>query len=89
MTNLQTFLSMNEDRKAKCEMQYQLNKNSNILTELSQVWNVKFDDDSPSQFEWKQPLQTTLVLTGGEQHCLSFEEVFYPKGHGMIWKNYF
>ena len=40
MSNLHAFLSMTEDRKAKCDMQYQLNKDSNILKDLAQVWNV-------------------------------------------------
>ena len=30
MSKLYAFLSMTEDRKAKCDMQYQLNKDSNI-----------------------------------------------------------
>lgn len=40
MSNLHAFLSMTEDRKAKCDMQYQLNKDSNILKDLALVWNV-------------------------------------------------
>ena len=40
MSNLHSFLSMTEDRKAKCDMQYQLNKDSNILKDLAQIWNV-------------------------------------------------
>ena len=31
MSNLHAFLSMTKDRKAKCDMQYQLNKDSNLL----------------------------------------------------------
>ena len=40
MSQLHAFLSMTEDRKAKCDMQYQLNKDSNILKDLAQIWNV-------------------------------------------------
>ena len=40
VANLHAFLAMNEDRKAKCAMQYELNKPSNILKELNRVWNV-------------------------------------------------
>lgn len=40
MSNLHAFFSMTEDRKAKCNMQYQLNRDSNILKDLAQVWNV-------------------------------------------------
>ncbi|KAJ7394611.1 hypothetical protein OS493_000429 [Desmophyllum pertusum] len=40
MTNLHTFLSMNEDRKAKCDMEYELNKGSIILNDLAKIWDV-------------------------------------------------
>lgn len=43
VANLHAFLVMNEDRKAKCDMQYELNKPSNILKELNRVWNVDMD----------------------------------------------
>ena len=40
VANRHAFLAMNEDRKAKCGMQCELNKTSNILKELNRVWNV-------------------------------------------------
>ena len=40
ITNLHAFLSMREDCKAKCEMQYKVNKDSNIMKELNQVWDM-------------------------------------------------
>ena len=110
MTNLHSFLSMTEDRKAKSGMQYELNKDSKISKELAQVWNVDtsitgsyaddyeiinnnfscshrtawadkyttvlFDEQSPSNFQWKQPILDYVrwYLTGGEQHYMTFEE---------------
>ena len=38
MSNLHAFLSMTEDRKAICDMQYQLNKDSNISKDLFGMW---------------------------------------------------
>ena len=110
MTNLHSFLSMTEDRKAKSGMQYELNKDSKISKELTQVWNVDttitgsyaddyeiinnnfscshrtawadkyttvlFDEQSPSNFQWKQPIPDYVrwYLTGGEQHYMTFKE---------------
>ena len=90
MSNLHAFLPMTEFRKAICDMPYCLNKDSNTLNDLAQVWNVDktisrsylddydiinnrysschqtawtdkyttvlFDKQTPTEFQWKQPV---------------------------------
>lgn len=92
-------------------MQYQLNKDSNIVKDLSQVWNVDttiiesysddydiinnnysschrtawtdkyttvlFDEQAPSESQWKQPIPDYIhwYLTEGEEHSMTFEEL--------------
>ena len=61
MSNRHAFLSMTEDRKAICDMQYQLSKDSNISKDLFGMWTPPLPEATR--------MTTTYIINNNYSSC--------------------